>query len=114
MANFDDIIRETEAAEGAANPEFRPLGGSSVEEEIYEDLGGPAVSIETEVSKFLKNNQVFELVIGIEKDKLLTFADHRGAPALVGDAEPGHGRPGAVHRRLTAPRRCARDKCCSR
>lgn len=76
MANFDDIIRDTEAAEGAANPEFRPLGGSSVEEEIYEDLGGPAVSIETEVSKFLKNNQVFELVIGIEKDKLLTFADH--------------------------------------
>lgn len=30
----------------------------------------------TEVSKFLKNNKVFELTIGVEKDQLLTFANN--------------------------------------
>lgn len=31
---------------------------------------------QTEVSKFLSNNKVFELTIGVEKDQLLTFANN--------------------------------------
>lgn len=35
-----------------------------------------ASATETEVSKFLSNNKVFELTIGVEKDQLLTFANN--------------------------------------
>lgn len=31
---------------------------------------------ETEVAKFIRNNKVFELTIGVEKDQLLTFANN--------------------------------------
>lgn len=35
-----------------------------------------ADATETEVAKFIRNNKVFELTIGVEKDQLLTFANN--------------------------------------
>lgn len=35
-----------------------------------------ANATETEVAKFIRNNKVFELTIGVEKDQLLTFANN--------------------------------------
>lgn len=35
-----------------------------------------AQATETEVARFLRNNRVFELTIGVEKDQLLTFANN--------------------------------------
>ena len=35
-----------------------------------------AEASETEVAKFIRNNKVFELTIGVEKDQLLTFANN--------------------------------------
>lgn len=35
-----------------------------------------AAATETEVARFIRNNRVFELTIGVEKDQLLTFANN--------------------------------------
>ena len=35
-----------------------------------------ASATETEVAKFIRNNKVFELTIGVEKDQLLTFSNN--------------------------------------
>ncbi len=71
--NFEELLKEVEEKEKEANKDFVPFG----EEKIPEEKDEKIYDInETEVSRFLKNNSVFELVIGVEKDKLLTFVDN--------------------------------------
>lgn len=95
LNDFSDITKKLEEEEKAVNPGFVPLGAEPVNEEREEEYFDTNTTYEqfkeaqvTEVARFLANQKVYELTLGVDKGELLTFANNSlNIPKKIGYRE---------------------------